>query len=622
MAIYTVSSSSEFATALKSVVDGDSIKLAAGDYSGIKIDNINKGNITITSADPENPAALHDLLIRNSSGITLSHVQLEELVPGKLFGFQVVKSNGVVIDSVDVTGPQIGNGLEVSSLMIRLSNNVTVKNSEFSELGNALSILDNTNMTVENNYFHDIRADGVHGGGNSNLVISGNVFTDFYPAPGDHPDAIQLWTTHTKASTSNISITDNLFVRGEGGPVQGIFMYDDVGGLPFYNVNITGNAIIGGMFNGIMAQNVIGGSIADNVVVGTADQKSWIRTGGNTDFTVTDNTATDYIIIEKVGVTETGNQKLAYAKTAGETALKGWFGDSLDLGTDGAKSLVTFDAYVALGASVPEPVAVAPEPVAAEPAPTPEPVVVAPVPEPVAVVPEPAPVAAPAPAPVAEPAPVVAEPAPVVEAAPAAPELVVAAPAPEPVLVTPAPVPAPAPAPVVVAPAPIVVAPEPVVNRSAVSGGAGNDDLRANYGNKDGSALNGGDGNDTLRGGSFSDILSGGAGNDQMFGGRGADTFQFSSAGLKNGTVDRIYDLSFAEGDELDLSGFGKLFGGDGAAVVDSMDALAQLVEDAKGTLTATKRGATDTLVLDINLDGNHQIVEISNAYTQFAAAL
>jgi len=82
--------------------------------------------------------------------------------------------------------------------------------------------------------------------------------------------------------------------------------------------------------------------------------------------------------------------------------------------------------------------------------------------------------------------------------------------------------------------------------------------------------ISGGDGADSLIGGAGADILNGDAGDDRLAGGdgadrltggTGADTFAFTPADVHLTTLggkadtDRILDLSFADGDVIDLSG-------------------------------------------------------------------
>ena len=76
-----------------------------------------------------------------------------------------------------------------------------------------------------------------------------------------------------------------------------------------------------------------------------------------------------------------------------------------------------------------------------------------------------------------------------------------------------------------------------------LSGAAGND------------LLSGHGGVDTILGGDGDDTLIGGNGADHLTGGAGADMFVFGAASEAQG--DRIADFSVADGDKIDLRGFG-----------------------------------------------------------------
>ncbi|MCE7798511.1 right-handed parallel beta-helix repeat-containing protein [Sphingobium sufflavum] len=285
-------------SALKNAKNGDVIKLAEGEYSAVNIKNIDiPGNVTITSANAKNPAVFTDLAVRNSSGLTFSNIEFSEKVAGRDNGFLVLGSSDIHFDKLDVHGlANLGSGKESALMLIRNSSDISVTNSEFSNGQHGLGLLDNDGVTVTGNSFHDLRTDGVRGGGTSNLVIDGNMFTDFYPGEGDHPDAIQLWTTNTNRTAENITITNNLITRGDGEPVQGIFLRDQLGVLPYENVTITGNMVVGGMYNGIAVNGVNGGVIANNTVLGVDGQKSWIRTDAASDFAVKSNLSTSYML--------------------------------------------------------------------------------------------------------------------------------------------------------------------------------------------------------------------------------------------------------------------------------------------------------------------------------------
>jgi len=295
MTIFTVSTTAELTAALKHVLDGDTILMNPGTYSNIAIVNYYGGNVMITSADPSNPAVLTDMKVNGSSGLTFSNLEFYDNQPSNLFSFYFSGDSNITLTNLSVHGlDNIGSGEESSPLMIRSSTNFTVSDSEFYNAKYGMQILDNTNLTIDNNYFHDIRSDGIRGGGNSDVVISQNFFTNFYPATDDHPDAIQFWTTNTTTSASNIVIDGNLIVRGDGDHIQGIFFRDQVGGLPYFDVSITNNIVLGEMYNGIVPGGVETGLVAYNTVIGYSDMKSWISVIDSVGLSYVDNTATWY----------------------------------------------------------------------------------------------------------------------------------------------------------------------------------------------------------------------------------------------------------------------------------------------------------------------------------------
>lgn len=142
----------------------------------------------------------------------------------------------------------------------------------------------------------------------------------------------------------------------------------------------------------------------------------------------------------------------------------------------------------------------------------------------------------------------------------------------------------------------------------------------------------GGGGDDVLSGGRGNDVLIGGAGNDIYSGGAGADRFVFSGLGHTGYENERIMDLSFAEGDVIELSGFGarvfsKAVGLD--LVVDRntssvlVHSVNDLVELSKlDDVTISRKGKTDQIVVTIHdQDGDVLDIQLSNMYNSYAAA-
>ncbi len=328
MALTFVSDRGGLLQALKSAQSGDTILLAPGVYSGVTITNLKiAGGVTISSNDPGSPAVFTDLSIKNSSGLTFSSIEFDASNATASNPFKVLSSSHIHFDRLNVHGSLDGDaGNDTSAMQIRDSSVVSVKNSEFQQLSNGLSHLDSEHLTISGNSFHDIRIDGVRGGGSSHVTISGNHFTDFYRNAGDHPDAIQFWTSNTTASAHDIIIADNVIARGDGEPMQGIFLKDESGGsVPYLNVKITGNVLVGSMWNGISVNGADGLEISDNVVGGFADMKARIALKNATDVILTNNEATDFIRQGVVEVSfEVGNTKIAVPTDGGNELLGKW----------------------------------------------------------------------------------------------------------------------------------------------------------------------------------------------------------------------------------------------------------------------------------------------------------
>lgn len=584
MTTVTVGNSAGLILALKSAQPGDTVLLAPGTYSNVAIKGLQfSEDVTIKSADATKPAVLTDLLVYKSTGLTFSDLEFSTAGSSDPFPFRVTKSEDIHFTRLDVHGTLNDNpGDDKSGPLIRESSNVSITNSEFHELGFGVNHLDSKNLIISGNSFHDLRSDGVHGGGSSFVTVANNTFTDFYPVGADHPDAIQFFTTNTTASATDLIVTGNVIVRGDGDVIQGIFLRNGSGDLPFINVKIADNFVSGGMYNGIAVLNGRNIEITGNKVESLLDMKSWIRVDNAIGVNVSNNDAIQFVFNNVTSLVQVGNDLMAAVSTSSQSVTQ------------------------------PAP-APAPSPT---PSPTPQP---APVPEP-----EPAPAPAPTPTPTPQPAPV-PEPAPAPMPAPS--------------------VPAPVPASATVEASTTTLLADTAQNltltganaidgigntqnnviigndaRNQLAGMAGDDEIRAGGGNdyvrgdlgndivlgelgddelhgnagndslwggdgkdklygEDGDdlvygelgddKLNGNAGLDTIYGGAGDDYVLGGQGNDALFGdagddylsgdqgndvlsgGAGADRFNLA----KGFGVDRVTDFSFAEGDQIRVTG-------------------------------------------------------------------
>ena len=209
-------------------------------------------------------------------------------------------------------------------MMIRDSKNVSVSNSDIHHLGTGISYINSDTVLLSGNKLHNIQSDAMHGGGTSNITITGNTFTDFAPKAGDHPDAIQFWTTGTTVSAHDIVVTDNIITRGAGSVIQGIFMGNEKM-LEYKNVTITGNAVVGGMYNGIYLADASNVKIEGNLVQGYKDMTSWIYMSKITNGVLSNNQATTFNLAkDNLGLNNHDNKTLDLQPVGDVVALDHW----------------------------------------------------------------------------------------------------------------------------------------------------------------------------------------------------------------------------------------------------------------------------------------------------------
>jgi Ca2+-binding RTX toxin-like protein len=305
MATYSVSSAASLSATLQHAHSGDTILLSGGNYSNVVLSNVHFASpVTIAAASPNAPVVFSGLNISSSSGITLNGIELSTTSSANPFPFRVNSSSNISLSGLMVSG-----SLSTGGFLIESSSNVSVSGSNFQKLSTAITELNNTNISIHNNTFTDIRSDGIDNGGSSNVSIVNNVFSNFEPASSSqHPDAIQFWTTNTTTSASNITVSGNQIEAGSGGQVQGIYFSDQVGDLPFQNVTITNNVVSGELWNGIMVNHASQLDITGNTVTASTSSSSfnsvatgfasnsWIRVDDSTAVNLGGNNSPAYLL--------------------------------------------------------------------------------------------------------------------------------------------------------------------------------------------------------------------------------------------------------------------------------------------------------------------------------------
>jgi parallel beta-helix repeat protein len=323
----TVGSTAALNSALMSAHDGDTILLQAGAYNGVTVNNLSFANgITITSADPAHQAVLTNFDMHNDSGITFSNLEFNAQAPGYfVFGFSNLTN--VHFDHLSVHGSLDGNPVgDAEGFAISGSTNVSVTNSEFQQLERAAAISTSSNVTFSNNNVHDVVTTGVMFAQDANVTINNNLFSNFYPEAGDHPDAIQFITAGSTAPSHDITITNNVIYRGAGAATQGIFFADQLTTMEYQNVTIANNLIDGTGYGGIAVDHTHGLTVAGNTLISNPGDanKTWIIIGASDTVSVTNNQAVVIGIDNSTNLTQSGNVINTAVTDRGIGALHDW----------------------------------------------------------------------------------------------------------------------------------------------------------------------------------------------------------------------------------------------------------------------------------------------------------
>ncbi|MEM7211015.1 MAG: right-handed parallel beta-helix repeat-containing protein [Pseudomonadota bacterium] len=303
--IHTVSSSAELEAVFRAVSAGDRIELLAGNYGAVRLKNRDFDTpVTITSANPSNPATFRDaltitgtrgveisglnfapdngalgildlVLISDSSDMTLRENAFTGYLPGPGEGLarsedidSSAKAKGLI------EGVPFARGIRVTS-----SEHVALEANTFTQLRKGIILDTVQNVSIEHNHLHDLRSDGVNLVDAVSVVIAGNLMESFHPlhnydniAYADHGDFIQWWAGDGGLGIRDLTIRDNALLQGTGSWVQGIFGRSGMAnadGSPaeFSNIVIENNLINTSHTNGIFVGDARDVQIVGNTLL-------------------------------------------------------------------------------------------------------------------------------------------------------------------------------------------------------------------------------------------------------------------------------------------------------------------------------------------------------------------
>ncbi|MFW2541555.1 hypothetical protein ACN2XU_02855 [Primorskyibacter sp. 2E107] len=277
-------------SALQRAAVGVTLRLAPGRYPRVAMRGRHGAPgapILLTSADPEKPARIGRLRVRNCA-----HVAFEKLVFDYSYdkthdynfkAFSLFDTSDAVIsdclfegDFTRGTGkPADGYGWGFALGLTRCHRAVLHRNL-FHTFGTGLICVDCRQLQVLANRMHSLRIDGMNFAQVQDLRVEGNHISDFRRNPEDrgHPDMIQFWTTRTKRPTERVVIRNNLLNSGRGPFTQSIFIRNEevdtgrAGRELFYReMLIEENVIINAHLHGISVGETLGLTIRNNTLI-------------------------------------------------------------------------------------------------------------------------------------------------------------------------------------------------------------------------------------------------------------------------------------------------------------------------------------------------------------------
>jgi len=274
-----IASQAELDKALADTAGGKTL-LLAGSFN-INIAREYASEMVITSADPKAKAKIGSAKIKGSKvtlrgleiGRSASEATRESQFMLTIEGGNITIEGNHFHGSLDDDPRNDGVGYKLWS-----TGNVRIINNEFEQLGRC-GVNSGTGILIRGNHCHDIRSEGFQSSNVTDITIEDNLFEKWKRASADHPDAIQFMTAGANRGSSKIVIRHNVILCNVGDGAQGIFLRDEVGGLPYTDLTIENNFVLGkNMANGIYVDGGKNVTVRNNTVVSPTDDSNpvWI----------------------------------------------------------------------------------------------------------------------------------------------------------------------------------------------------------------------------------------------------------------------------------------------------------------------------------------------------------
>lgn len=204
--------------------------------------------------DPAPGASINDQIVR-VTGSKRAVVRNLSII-GKPAVAGVPQSSKVLDKTGNVIGLCTGEGIGVTG-----SDGAVIERNTIKCFHQGITFGASTDLSIIGNTVAGCRTSPISGGARDRLTISDNVLAGGHAwrwgfTPGDHGDAIHVWTE--TPLVQQLRISGNRFEQAGGTPILGIFLQAKVAGSRYTGANISGNSITNSNTCGICLYGVSG----------------------------------------------------------------------------------------------------------------------------------------------------------------------------------------------------------------------------------------------------------------------------------------------------------------------------------------------------------------------------
>lgn len=282
---FVVSSPAELTRALTEAKAGSIIRLTPGNYGNYRFTKAQFANglVSIVSEQFDNPAVFSSINLSGASGILLGGLKVAGDARPLI---NVSSASNIVLSGLHFTGVTADRDPwdeAATAIWVRNSSGITIYSNRFEDVRIAIFLQRSQGVSIIRNELAYVR-EGINVAATDKLRIEGNHFHSFSPRyqDGEHPDAVQFWTSNETVGSTNVSLKNNYFQFGGRRAVQGIFARSEVaesGKIPtarHADWVVTGNIYYGSSRHGISLNSIDRARVENNIVAASP----WADLGG------------------------------------------------------------------------------------------------------------------------------------------------------------------------------------------------------------------------------------------------------------------------------------------------------------------------------------------------------